>query len=502
MPGFTEQNLLNLIAGGESTTLELKIAPPRPAEVAERLCGLANSLGGFIILGVEDKSLRIVGLNNPADAIDTLLRAARMTQPPVRFEPSEPEIYHLDGKVVVMATIPRTLGPLYQAGGVCWMRRGTHTVPLGVSEIVEILNDRGILKWELLPARKATLKDLDQQKINTYLSNRSERSRQGRRFDNQAELLVGLDCAILPDNQDTTSLKPTNVGLLFFGQNPQFSIPQSEAVCVLYQDEYGVGGYVDRRIITGTIIEIVDGIEAFLRSNIKIGARIEGFKRIDLPEYPIEALREAVINAVVHRDYSREGESIRVFIYQNRIEVHSPGLLMPGITVEQMYRGEVQSRLRNPTLGNLLRDVPGYMERIGSGIRLILRETQDMGLPPPEFKELGEFVVTLYKSPQKPAKSFIPELTPEIKAQAEDTNLTEPDSRQLETSLSKFTLDQSRRLIMVMQYVKEHGAITNHEYRELTKASENTATRDLELLVTRGALKGIGKTRGRRYTLP
>jgi len=125
-----------------------------------------------------------------------------------------------------------------------------------------------------------------------------------------------------------------------------------------------------------------------------------------------------------------------------------------------------------------------------------------MGLPPPEFKELGEFVVTLYKSPQKPAKSFIPELTPEIKAQAENTNLTEPDSRQLETSLSKFTLDQSRRLIMVMQYVKEHGAITNHEYRELTKASENTATRDLELLVTRGALKGIGKTRGRRYTLP
>jgi len=83
-----------------------------------------------------------------------------------------------------------------------------------------------------------------------------------------------------------------------------------------------------------------------------VEGRVEGWKRIDIPEYPIEALREALVNAVVHRDYNRYGESIRVFYYADRIEIHSLGLLLPGVTVEQMEKGEVQSRLRNPVLGN------------------------------------------------------------------------------------------------------------------------------------------------------
>ncbi len=94
-----------------------------------------------------------------------------------------------------------------------------------------------------------------------------------------------------------------------------------------------------------------------------MGARVEGWKRIDIPEYSLEVLREAVINAVMHRDYSKRGESIRVLYYPDRVEVHSPGLLLPGITVEHMERGEVQSKLRNPILAGLLRDIPGYMER-------------------------------------------------------------------------------------------------------------------------------------------
>jgi predicted HTH transcriptional regulator len=129
------------------------------------------------------------------------------------------------------------------------------------------------------------------------------------------------------------------------------------------------------------------------------GARVEGWRRIDIPEYSIEVLREAVINAVVHRDYSKRGESIRVFYYPDRVEVHSSGLLLPGITVEQMERGEVQSKLRNPILAGLLRDIPGYMERIGSGIRFLLDETKRVGLPALQFRETGEFIVTFHKVP-------------------------------------------------------------------------------------------------------
>jgi predicted HTH transcriptional regulator len=86
---------------------------------------------------------------------------------------------------------------------------------------------------------------------------------------------------------------------------------------------------------------------------------MEGFKRIDIPEYSLEVLREALINAIVHRDCSKRGESVRVFCYPDRVEIHSPGLLLPGITVEQMERGDVQSKLRNPVLAGLLKDIPG-----------------------------------------------------------------------------------------------------------------------------------------------
>ena len=264
-------------------------------------------------------------------------------------------------------------------------------------------------------------------------------------------------------------------------------------MCVLYRDTLGVGGYADRKIITGTIQELIDETEAFLSQHVPVEGRIEGWKRIDLPDYPLEALREAVVNAAIHRDYTRRGESIRVFYYADRIEVHSPGLLLPGVTVEQMRRGEVTSKLRNPILAGLLRDIPGYMERVGSGIRLMLEETKQMGLPPPQFREMSEFVVTFSKAPA---------MAPSPLSTSSGT-LWDTETRQVNiTANEPLLLEQERRMQQAMQYVREQGVITNTMYRELTSVSEATARRDLEALVERGALRGTGKTRGRQYRLP
>ncbi len=238
--------------------------------------------------------------------------------------------------------------------------------------------------------------------------------------------------------------------------------------------------------------ELIDGTEEFLNKYVAVGAKIEGWKRIDLPEYPLGALREAVVNAVVHRDYSKDGESIRVFYYRDRIEIHSPGLLLPGISVEQMSRGEVTSKLRNPVLANLLRDVPGYMERMGSGIRFMLNETKRMGLPAPEFREMSEVVVTFRKAVESEREVFVPQpLFPEAHSQTTASPVMEDVFG-----------DQKRRFPLAMRYVQEHGSITNGEYRQLTGVSINTALRDLEELVSRGSLKIVGKRRGRRYELP
>ena len=206
-------------------------------------------------------------------------------------------------------------------------------------------------------------------------------------------------------------------------------------------------------------------------------------------------LREAVINAVVHRDYSKRGERVRVFYYPDRVEVHSPGLLLPGITVEQMERGEVQSKLRNPVLGGLLSSIPGYMEQIGSGVRFMLDETKRMGLPAPQFRQMGEFIVTFYSAPALHAPQ------PQLQYKGETLWEENEDSLPEIVVQNRHAEQIEKRLIQALNYVQEHGFITNGIYRQLTGVTDRTAHRDLEKLVERGRLKGTGQRAARRYVL-
>jgi predicted HTH transcriptional regulator len=301
-----------------------------------------------------------------------------------------------------------------------------------------------------------------------------------------------MECAVVLGDGKVV---PTNAGILFFGREPQMHIIQSEVNCVLFRGAMGTSRYTYKKVITGTVQGLIDAAETFLRSYMPVEGRVEGWKRIDIPDYSIEALREALVNAVIHRDYSRYGESIRVFYFADRIEIHSPGLLLPGVTVEQMQKGAVQSRLRNPVLANLLRDVPGYMERIGSGIRFMLDETRRMGLSAPEFREMNEFVVTFRST----------SISPMSQSQEPRTSQTLWDEDEQfsdsSTLIEEFS-EKEQRLEKAIAYVHEHGFITNSLYRDITGVTEKRAFRDLELLVERGNLKCVGSKRGRRYELP
>lgn len=144
MTQMSEATLRQLIKGGETATVELKVAAPRSVEMAERFCGMANAQGGIVIIGVQDSNNEIVGV--PDDRIgttfDVIVRASRQIVKPVLvLNPADPEIYVLDGKQVVVATVTPSHGPVYQAGGICWVRRGTHTMPLSVPELLQMVND-------------------------------------------------------------------------------------------------------------------------------------------------------------------------------------------------------------------------------------------------------------------------------------------------------------------------------------------------------------------------
>jgi ATP-dependent DNA helicase RecG len=256
--------------------------------------------------------------------------------------------------------------------------------------------------------------------------------------------------------------------MLMFGYDPQLYLPQSEVVCIKYADTVGVRSYIDRKNFHGTLPELIDQASGFLRQYIRVGATIRGFYREDEPEYPYEAIREAVVNAVVHRDYSRSGETVRVFMFPDRVEVRSPGGLLPGITLDDLVAMRVTSNPRNQVLAGFLRDIPGYMERVGSGVRFMIQEMREMSLPDPEFSEHFDFMVVFRNG------------------------LASTDQ----------VVDLNERQQIALRIIREKGSISTGEYSAATGASERTALRELREMVDRGIIVSRGKTRGLRYFLP
>jgi predicted HTH transcriptional regulator len=227
MGKLDERALKRLIQGGETNIVELKVAAPRATEMAERLCGMANAQGGLIIIGIKDSTHEIVGVPDRriGETLDVISRAVRqMIKPELVLDPTEPEIYTIAEKNVIVATVKPSSGPVYQAHGIYWIRRGTHTVSLSLSELLEVANDRGLLDWEHQSARNATMEDIDLEKVKAYLERRSANSRQTSRFENIERLLVGMGCAVTTDD----GIHPTNAGLLFFGHHPQEHILQGD----------------------------------------------------------------------------------------------------------------------------------------------------------------------------------------------------------------------------------------------------------------------------------
>ena len=217
------------------------------------------------------------------------------------------------------------------------------------------------------------------------------------------------------------------------------------------------------------------------------GSRLEGLARADFTEYPVEAVREAVVNAVAHRDYSIRGEGIRVTMFADRIEFYSPGRLPGQVTVQNI----VDERFsRNEAIVQVLADL-GLIERLGYGINRMLRLMADWGLPSPTFQETaGGFLVTLRGRGVVEEAGVAPKVVPAQMRQWARLGLNE-------------------RQLAAMEHLVAHGRITNREYRELSPdITDETVRRDLAdlvdknlILVDKNLILRIGDKRATYYIL-
>jgi len=217
----------------------------------------------------------------------------------------------------------------------------------------------------------------------------------------------------------------------------------------------------------GPLPRVIDEGAAFVARNRRLVPRMEGIRRIDVSEYPDFSVREAIANAVAHRDWSLDGAKVRLFIFDDRLEIWSPGKLPPPITLERLGFDQFS---RNKIIARVLLEL-GYIEEVGLGIRRMREEAARLHLPEPEFREDGfSFVVTFHSI--APREGVAPAADP------------------FQSLLERGEINE--RQYRGLLFVRAHGIIARRAYVDLTGTSERTATRDLAVLVEKNLLESAG----------
>lgn len=459
---MTPERLRALLAAGPGPELELKPKATAPARLAEALVALANAEGGTLVLGVEPSNGQLRGLADPEEDLDRALQAALAIDPPLIIP--LPQVLDVEGQKVLAITIPPGLPHVYSYKGKYLVREGARNRPLDPRQLRRLMMERGAVGFESLVPDGARLEDLDWNKAGRYLAGLEALSRAGRE-----EALLHRGCLARTEG----GLRPTYAGLLLFGNDPQRWVRSGEVLVTRY-----AGTRMDDRFVKeeigGTLPEQIRRAEAFLLSNMRRGVRLEGLERIEDLEYPPDVVREAIVNAVAHRDYRIRGDEIRIRLFSDRVEFYSPGRLPGHITVENL----VDERFsRNEIIVQVLSDM-GFIERLGYGIDRMIRLMAEAGLPAPEFAETAAgFQVTLVGRGAALAGG-----------QAD--------------ALRWRHLGLNPRQEMALDYLLEKGRITNGEYQDLCPdVSAETIRRDLADLVRKSLLLKIGEKRATYYIL-
>ncbi|MDO8721491.1 MAG: ATP-binding protein [Syntrophales bacterium] len=274
---------------------------------------------------------------------------------------------------------------------------------------------------------------------------------------------------------------PTVAGLLLFGKHPESYLPQSKIKADAFQGAEP-GNTIDQKEIKGTLFDMIKEAEVFFLKNIKTAVRIEGFSRVQVSEYPIEALREAVINALAHRDYTISGATIMIQIFSDRIVIASPGLLPQPLTLEMVRTFKYRPISRNPIIARALFDAK-LMEERGGGFKRMHNMMVNYGLNPPAFDyDSGYFAVT-FSGPEdilklNPSKlNVVFEIPPD--------RLSQLTTRQKD--ILKYILDQTR--------------ITSEACTRKFKITRDTANRDFKRLMELELIEQRGAGRATHYLL-
>ncbi len=381
--------LQQLISNGETLHTEFKSARVHSDGLAAAIVSFLNTAGGVLLLGVEDDQT-VTGIDNidtASQRVEQIL-ANNITPRATTYI----EAVEYAERTLLKITIPQGLDRPYQTQkGQCFVRVNAGKRLASREEIRRMYLAVRAFYYDESTVLNTQLSDINSQAFDTFLNlaygypiDDSRTGAERSRLLNNLKAMQGDELTV--------------AGLLFFGKQPQNHLPTARIDFAHFAGSSAGEVILDHKTLNGCLSEQLEKIEQLLRIHLSNNGIIRDFKPETRYEMPLEMLREAIVNALVHRDYSLSAP-IRVLMFTDRIEIHSPGSLPNGVTVENIRAGiHVE---RNPIILSLMAKL-GLMTRLGTGILRILRLAEEAQLPPPDLIENdSEFVVTLYRATPK-----------------------------------------------------------------------------------------------------
>ena len=386
---MTIDEIKKIIQNGENSYIEFKEEEIKAKELAEEIVAFSNSEGGMILIGVDDEG-NIKGVKD--DKIEeTVMNICRNNCIP-HIIPLYEGI-EVEGKRIAVITVPKGLNkPYYTADHKYYIRVGTTKRIASKEELLRLFEASGSLHFDISPVEGTSIKDLNIDIIRDYFMKYNTFDLFDEPEESVERILVNADIL-----KETDGRKLCTVGgLLVFGKNPEKYLPQNGVSFAHFKGNEITDELIDKKIITGRIQDIAEQLMVVIKNNMLIPSVINGLKREDKEEYPAVVMREAIVNSLVHRNYSISGSKIRVFMFGDRIEFRSPGRLPNTVTIEKMKVGV--SYARNPFLVKYMENMR-YIDQLGRGIPMILKKMKEAGAKEPLLMEQGEeFVLTIYKA--------------------------------------------------------------------------------------------------------
>lgn len=432
----------------ETEQVELKKSLAHLDSSIRTICAFLNHEGGSIYFGIDNDG-KVVGQPATDNNLKKISQKIRSRIKPEILPKIEEK--NICSKPVIKITVEKKEHTLFYCDGVVYTRCGTETVKMPPGEIEDRILKRKRVNWEKQICRNANFDDLNIDTIKRFIELAKDNNRLS--INNEKIELILKKLELLQDG------RLTNAAILVFGKEPFQFFPNTTIKCGRFKNKKKEE-FIDMKDYNSNLFENLENVMMFLKNHLRIGAKIKGLLREEKWEIPLDALRESVLNAIIHRDYYANS-FVYIKFYDDSIVIANPGILPRELSIEDLYK-EHESKLRNPIVGNVFY-MAGFVDVWGRGILNILDLMKKEGLDYPRFEESADSFRIIFH-------------------------------RQVTPQVGKNVGKEERREI-ILDMIKNKAGFTHKSLADKLNVNEKTIERDLKKLKEDNKIKFIGSKR-------